>query len=198
MTRFETIFVSIVALLMGCILLLFGGALLLSPFNDLPLRALSLFKVPPLFGGTILGFFGLSLIIAFYSLSKRRFLRFKTSGYSISEELLAELAETSLRTIYPNASCQVLVRQGKRLEVTANLHIRSFQKGRNELFLQSLKSYFVKQQKTIFAAGVNSRISASLGITEEELDQIERLLQETFAEACGFREPFRLNLIATV
>ena len=152
MTRFEVVFVSLVALLLGLILLVVGVAFAVSPYYALPLHALQVFGMKPLLGGTVLAFIGFSLLLSFFSLTKRRFLRFRTSGYSISEDVLADLARRSLCTLYPNASCEVIVRRGKQLELTTNI-----------------------------------------SVSEEELEKVEALLQETFAKSCGFTDSFRLN-----
>ena len=153
MIRFELIFVSLVALFLGLMMVIVGVAFAISPAFSLPLRALSIFKLGPLYGGIVLAVVGFSLLLAFYSLNRKRFLKFKTAGYSVSEEVLADLAQRSLRQRYPNCVCDVVVKRGEKLEVTANVPAK-----------------------------------------EEELDQIEALLQEAFAESCGFKEPFKLNL----
>ena len=153
MNRLELIFVSLVALFLGLIMIVVGSAWALSPYFSLPLRALAIFKMGPLAGGIFVTFVGLSLLLAFYTLNRHRYLRFKSDGYSISEEALTTLAERSLRERFPNCSCDVTVFRGSKIEVTANIVAN-----------------------------------------QEELDQIEEILQKTFARACGFKEPFTLNL----
>ncbi|MCH9610636.1 MAG: hypothetical protein S4CHLAM81_06460 [Chlamydiales bacterium] len=112
MNRFELIFISLVALCLGVIMLIGGLAFAISDFYSLPLKALAIFKASPLFFGSLLALFGLLLLTCFYTLNKKRFLYFRTEDYSISEKVLKALAEKSLRSRFPDASCDLLVRKG--------------------------------------------------------------------------------------
>ena len=120
MNRFDITFVSLSALLMGSTLMVVGTAFALTPYFPWITRALLLCMPTPT-GGGLLAALGLLLLGAFYSLNKRRFLRFRTAHYTLSEEALAQLAEHCLRTRYPHTICHASVKRGRELTLTADL-----------------------------------------------------------------------------
>ncbi|MCP5469411.1 MAG: hypothetical protein H7A36_02780 [Chlamydiales bacterium] len=121
--RFEIVFVSLVALLLAAILLGVGVVMIFSPFYPLPYQAIATLFQKPLFFGVLFVVVAALLIAAFLGLTRRRYLRFKMGGYSLSEAVLTRMARKNLEELFPKDElfCEVVVRRGKKLNVTAHL-----------------------------------------------------------------------------
>lgn len=138
--RFEVIFVSLVALLLSLILLAFGGILLVMPQAHL----FDLFLKKPHFLGALLILIGVFLLLSFYGLSKKRYLRCKMGGYSISENVLTELTKKALEEFFPHAliNCSVVVRRDRKLEIAA--HLPSVEMEAREELLKQIEAKLTK------------------------------------------------------